>query len=607
MPEPRAMPAFTKSPPALVERFLAVAERHPGGAATQDVRVSGAVRRRQPHDRTVHRSLDDPTARRRSRRAPGAAGRRAVRADARQADEGLRDPARPTSSTTTPRSMAGSSGRSPSFGRCPPSDRRERASPVAGGRGWAPSRTTAAPRSGSGRRMPRPSSSRASFDDWDGHAHAARPRRRRHGGHLVRGRRRASAPGDEYRFTIRTAGRRRVAARSVRATGHQLGRQRDRLRPGRVRLGRRRVPACPAGTTSSSTSSTSGRSRGGPDQPRRLRPRGPAAPYLRDLGISAIQLMPPFEFAGDVSWGYNPAYLFAIESRLRRAGRVQGAHPAAHEHGIAVILDVVYNHLGPSDLDLWQFDGWAEGDGGGIYFYEDERATTPWGDTRPDYGRGEVRHVPARQRDDLARGVPRRRPALGRDAGSRPSTAAAAAPRTARRRLAVPGRVNDEIAERQPWQADDRRGPPFDDPALVAPTAEGGAGFGAQWDAGFVHFVRPALRSRDDDGPGHRAVVGAITRRRPRAPRAGSSTPSRTTRTPTARPACPRRSGPATRTVVGRKAGDARRRDRPDRRRASRCCSRARSCSRTRWFDDRSPRLDEGRHAPRACCGCTAT
>ena len=36
------------------------------------------------------------------------------------------------------------------------------------------------------------------------------------------------------------------------------------------------------------------------------------------LGVSAVQVMPPFEFAGDVSWGYNPAHLFAIESALRR-------------------------------------------------------------------------------------------------------------------------------------------------------------------------------------------------------------------------------------------------------------------------------------------------
>jgi 1,4-alpha-glucan branching enzyme len=56
-----------------------------------------------------------------------------------------------------------------------------------------------------------------------------------------------------------------------------------------------------------------------------------------------------------------------------------------------VIIDVVYNHLGPSDLALWQFDGWSENGKGGIYFYNDHRAQAPWGETRPDYGRGEMR------------------------------------------------------------------------------------------------------------------------------------------------------------------------------------------------------------------------
>src|SRR4030042_171317 len=64
---------------------------------------------------------------------------------------------------------------------------------------------------------------------------------------------------------------------------------------------------------------------------------------------------------------------------------------AAHEQGIAVIVDVVYNHFGPGDLDLWRFDGWSENEKGGIYFYNDCRSETPWGDTRPDYGRDEVR------------------------------------------------------------------------------------------------------------------------------------------------------------------------------------------------------------------------
>ena len=50
-------------------------------------------------------------------------------------------------------------------------------------------------------------------------------------------------------------------------------------------------------------------------------------PYLRKLGVSAIQVMPPFEFAGDISWGYNPAHLFAIESGYGGPGRLQAVHP----------------------------------------------------------------------------------------------------------------------------------------------------------------------------------------------------------------------------------------------------------------------------------------
>ena len=113
--------------------------------------------------------------------------------------------------------------------------------------------------------------------------------------------------------------------------------------------------------------------------------------YLEHLGVSAVQVMPPLEFAGDVSWGYNPAHLFAIESSYGGPDAFKAFVRDAHARGIAIIVDVVFNHLGPSDLDLWRFDGWAQGDGGGIYFYNDIRGVTLWGATRPDYGRGEVR------------------------------------------------------------------------------------------------------------------------------------------------------------------------------------------------------------------------
>jgi len=118
----------------------------------------------------------------------------------------------------------------------------------------------------------------------------------------------------------------------------------------------------------------------------------PKFPYLRDLGINAIEIMPVAEFAMDYSWGYNPAQPFSVEAAL---GGPQGLYrfvKAAHAHGIAVLIDVVYNHFGPGDLDLWRFDGWSDADhNGGIYFYDNSRAHTDWGDTRPDYGRPAVR------------------------------------------------------------------------------------------------------------------------------------------------------------------------------------------------------------------------
>ncbi len=233
-------------------------------------------------------------------------------------------------------------------------------------------------------------------------------------------------------------------------------------------------------------------------------------PYLRDLGISAVQIMPPFAFAGDISWGYNPAHLFAIESGYGGPDAFKRFIKAAHDHGIAVIVDVVYNHLGPSDLDLWRFDGWSEDDGGGIYIYDAERAVTPWGATRPDYGRGEVRTF---LRDSAMTWLEEFRcDGLRFDAtlyirlvdGDQSNPAS---------RLpdgwSLMAWLNDEIRARQPWKltiAEDLG----NDPSLVAPTTVGGAGFGAQWDAGFIHRIRAAITATDDADRDLSEVVTAI-------------------------------------------------------------------------------------------------
>ncbi len=221
--------------------------------------------------------------------------------------------------------------------------------------------------------------------------------------------------------------------------------------------------------------------------------------YLAELGINAIQLMPSDEFPGDVSWGYNPAFIFAIEESYGGPNGLRRLVDAAHLRGIAIIYDVVYNHFGPFDLDLWQFDGWSEGGFGGIYFYNDwPRRNTPWGDTRPDYGRPEVRQY---IRDNALRWLEQREcDGLRWDAtgwirnvrGQNNDPAGDIADGWALMR-----RINAEIHARQPWKisiAEDMQ----DNEWLTRGTDLGGAGFSAQWAAGFMHALRNALIEPDD-------------------------------------------------------------------------------------------------------------
>lgn len=114
--------------------------------------------------------------------------------------------------------------------------------------------------------------------------------------------------------------------------------------------------------------------------------------HLQALGVNLIELMPCSESKIDMWWGYTPDYIYAVEAAYGGRRAFKEFVKAAHKHGIGVMLDVVYNHLTARDgMDMWRFDGWSENDRGGIYFYNDDRAKTPWGETRLDFGRPEVR------------------------------------------------------------------------------------------------------------------------------------------------------------------------------------------------------------------------
>ncbi|MHC5261454.1 alpha-amylase family glycosyl hydrolase [Streptomyces sp. UC4497] len=230
-------------------------------------------------------------------------------------------------------------------------------------------------------------------------------------------------------------------------------------------------------------------------------------PHLADLGVNAIELMPAAEFPGGFSWGYNPSAPFAVETDLGGPRDLKALVKAAHERGIAVLLDIVYNHLGPSDLDLWRFDGWHEGAGGGIYFYNDGRAATPWGATRPDFGRPEVRQY---LRDNALHWLEEYRlDGLRWDATSYIRNSDGGA------ELAdgwgLMRWINDDINHRQPWKlsvAEDM----YQD-ARITERTPAGAGFDSQWDAGFVHPVRAAVIAADDASRDMHAVRRAIEHR----------------------------------------------------------------------------------------------
>src|ERR1700746_1173886 len=92
-------------------------------------------------------------------------------------------------------------------------------------------------------------------------------------------------------------------------------------------------------------------------------------PYLRSLGITAIELMPLAQFSGARNWGYDGVLPFAVQNTYGGPRALQRLVNASHQAGLAVVLDVVYNHLGPEGNFLSDF---------GPYFTD--RYKTPWGD-----------------------------------------------------------------------------------------------------------------------------------------------------------------------------------------------------------------------------------
>ncbi|RRA47536.1 malto-oligosyltrehalose trehalohydrolase [Acidipila sp. EB88] len=204
--------------------------------------------------------------------------------------------------------------------------------------------------------------------------------------------------------------------------------------------------------------------------------------YLRELGVTHIELLPFAEFPGKHGWGYDGVDLFAPHAAYGGPDGLKRLVDAAHGKGLAVMMDVVYNHFGPAGNYVGQF---------GPYFTDQHK--TPWGDAvnLEDAGSYEVRRFFC---DNALMWL--------RDYhmdGLRLDAVHAYIDRSA---INFMEQINTEVHALQV-----ETGKPYlmiaesdlNDPRLVQPKAARGYGFDAQWSDDFHHAV-VALLTGDTSG-----------------------------------------------------------------------------------------------------------
>ncbi|MEM7554335.1 MAG: malto-oligosyltrehalose trehalohydrolase [Cyanobacteria bacterium P01_A01_bin.84] len=91
-------------------------------------------------------------------------------------------------------------------------------------------------------------------------------------------------------------------------------------------------------------------------------------PLLQELGVNTIEIMPVAQFPGSRNWGYDGVFPYAVQNSYGGVSGLKTLVNACHQQGMSVVLDVVYNHLGPEGNYLW---------GLGTYFTD--KYKTPWG------------------------------------------------------------------------------------------------------------------------------------------------------------------------------------------------------------------------------------
>ncbi|MDX1649670.1 MAG: malto-oligosyltrehalose trehalohydrolase [Myxococcota bacterium] len=216
---------------------------------------------------------------------------------------------------------------------------------------------------------------------------------------------------------------------------------------------------------------------------------------LRELGVTALELMPVAAFPGRRNWGYDGVFPYAVQASYGGPEGLKRLVDAAHAAGLGVFLDVVYNHLGPEGNVLQDF---------GPYFTD--RVRTPWGDALNFDGPGsdEVRryfidnalhwvaeyHVDGLRLDAVHAIV---------DTSARPFLEELA--RAVHDLAASLGREVHVIAESD-----------ANDPRLVRPRERGGLGLDGVWSDDFHHALHALLTGEREGYYGDYGGVGDLAK-----------------------------------------------------------------------------------------------
>ncbi|GGA64668.1 malto-oligosyltrehalose trehalohydrolase [Edaphobacter acidisoli] len=214
--------------------------------------------------------------------------------------------------------------------------------------------------------------------------------------------------------------------------------------------------------------------------------------YLVELGVTHLELMPVAEFPGRFGWGYDGASLFAVAQKYGGPDGLKHFVDACHSRGLAVLLDVVYNHFGPVGSYAMRFGP-----------YLTSRHHTPWGDAVnfEDAGSDEVRrffidnakmwlrdfHIDGLRLDAIHEFMDRSAVHFMEQLSAEIEVLSSTL-----------GRGLILIAESD-----------LNDPRTVTPREAGGHGMDAQWSDDFHHALHTVLNDRDRSG--YYADFGTLT------------------------------------------------------------------------------------------------